>query len=1225
MRIAIDLQGIQSEGSRTRGIGRYSLEIIKHMIRKFQENHYILVVNAALSDLNIELEDELSLSNVTYFKWYSPGPIDFISKESNKTKLGIYLRSYSFSCLNADIILITSFLEGFSDNCLVDLDNDFIDIPIVSIFYDLIPLLNPDLYLNTNPEFSRYYRSKLKKLKDLDGLLGISLSSSQEAIKYLNYDKDKVFNISSACNKKIFNTNSKIDFSLSEVISSFTPFILYSGASDPRKNIKRLLEAYSLLPKELKKYKLVLVGKLLPPEKELINQWTSDFNINSENIYKTGYISDSDLVCLYRRCSLFVFPSLHEGFGLPILEAMSCGAAVIGSNSTSIPEIIGLKQAMFNPYNVCEIVDLITKSLTNEQFFNELKSNSYSQSNKFSWSKTAGLAIKTLEYFVNNTSNKNYLDSFNGLLDNNKTKFNLLLRKIRACRPRFFLHDKELDSQIAASIDKINTQIYDLNRHLFSKDEISHWRVEGPFDSSYSLSILNKFFAESLHKKIPNVSIHITEGLGDYSPNIDYLKQSPKLFSIFQNSLNKVTNYDVLSRNLYPPRVKDMNAKYNILHSYGWEESGFPFDWVMDFNSHLQGITVMSCQVKKILIDNGVTLPIKVSGLGVDHINQIESDTTYKFQAKRYKFLHISSCFPRKGIDILLKSFTDTFKINDDVSLIIKTFENIHNDVELTISKLKKANPLIPDIVLIKDELSLSEIKSLYLQSDALVAPSRGEGFGLPIAEAMLMGLPVITTNWGGQIDFCNDKNSWLIDYNFAFSQSHFNIYNSFWAEPSTAHLSQLLVEVYQSKKSEIIQKTEVAKDNIKSYKWDKVVEKNINAINNYFCKFDNKISKIGWVSTWNSRCGIASYSRRFLNYMPDDIFVFSPHNENTYVYDDDTNLIKEDQLVPCWNFPYNKDQNLDELYFQIITNNISTLVIQFNFDFFDITQLILLFEKLIKSKTIIILVLHSTIFPKEYDSNYVSLFKKLLTKCTRVLVHTLNDINRLKKLGLINNITLLNHPIIDYKNNISYLPSNNLKYIHKATFNIVTYGFCLPMKGFSELIKAIHILKNRNFSITLDIYSAIYNQDYYWVFQELIDLVNELSLNNFVRLHPEYIPENKLLTILSQYDLLVFPYQKSNESSSASVRDGLASRRPVIVTPLSIFDDVADLTERFRGTSPDHLAQGLLEWHSKNKVNSNKLTKKSNVDRITKIKQRSFSAVSQRLSLMIKSLEINE
>ena len=67
-----------------------------------------------------------------------------------------------------------------------------------------------------------------------------------------------------------------------------------------------------------------------------------------------------------------------------------------------------------------------------------------------------------------------------------------------------------------------------------------------------------------------------------------------------------------MSRNLYPPRVQDMDAKFNILHSYGWEESEFPNSWVEDFNSYLQGITVMSSQVKKILIDNGVSIPISI-------------------------------------------------------------------------------------------------------------------------------------------------------------------------------------------------------------------------------------------------------------------------------------------------------------------------------------------------------------------------------------------------------------------------------------------------------------------------------------------------------------------------------------------------------------------------------------------------------------------------------------
>ena len=185
MRIAIDLQGIQSEGSRTRGIGRYSLEIIKHIINGFSQHQFILVANSALSDLQVEFSNELDLSNVTFIQWYAPGPFDFMSRNRKKINLATYLRSYTFSCLHADAILITSFFEGFSDNCLIDLDKDFINIPIISIFYDLIPFINPNLYLNTNPDFAKFYISKIKALKDLDGFLAISNSSAKEAIKYL--------------------------------------------------------------------------------------------------------------------------------------------------------------------------------------------------------------------------------------------------------------------------------------------------------------------------------------------------------------------------------------------------------------------------------------------------------------------------------------------------------------------------------------------------------------------------------------------------------------------------------------------------------------------------------------------------------------------------------------------------------------------------------------------------------------------------------------------------------------------------------------------------------------------------------------------------------------------------------------------------------------------------------------------------------------------------------
>ena len=127
-----------------------------------------------------------------------------------------------------------------------------------------------------------------------------------------------------------------------------------------------------------------------------------------------------------------------------------------------------------------------------------------------------------------------------------------------------------------------------------------------------------------------------------------------------------------------------------MLHAYGWEESEFPQRWVDEFNAHLQGITVMSKFVKKILIDNGVKIPIAVSGLGLDHVDNIVADYQINKELKKYKILHVSSCFERKGIDILLKAYGKAFNINDEVTLIIKTFVNPHNKIEQILYSLQK-------------------------------------------------------------------------------------------------------------------------------------------------------------------------------------------------------------------------------------------------------------------------------------------------------------------------------------------------------------------------------------------------------------------------------------------------------------------------------------------------------------------------------------------------------
>ena len=1215
MKIIIDLQGLQREGNRRRGIGRYCLEFTKALINYYPENEYILFTNSALCDLRHDFFDEFNNKklNLVYFECPIVGDI-------NQSYIGIYsklwlstqLRSYSLSIINADIILITSFFDGFRDNTLVSHDSSFKLPPIVSIVYDFIPLVHADQYLNFDPEYKLFYLEKIKELSKLDGLLTISESSRKEASQYLEINPEVIFNISSACDeKKFLPSNSKPN--LDE--KSLGSFILYCGAIDPRKNLYRLIDAYASLPLDLiVKHKLVLTGPYTKEESLLVKEWMISFGLPPEYIVFLGFVEDFELADLYRSCHLFVFPSLHEGFGLPVLEAMISGAPVIASKLTSLPELIGNQNFLFDPYDPKDISSLIYKSLTNKEFYQSICNNSKERSKRFSWKYTCETSIKSFEKVLkrnNNFSNKNQIDH-NDLM---QIKYNIL--KNNLFKSPFIRLSKKSSSQylraIASAISIIHNQSnkIQLMRRVKNKENLT-WHIEGPFDSSYSLAILNRNYALAMDKLGQNVLLFSTEGPGDYEPNSKFLDQNPLVNKLYQNSINAKDRFFICTRNLYPPRVIDTDGVVNLLHAYGWEESEFPQQWVVEFNTYLQGITVMSKFVKKILIDNGVKIPISVSGLGLDHIDKLEAEYAINIKLKEYKILHVSSCFERKGIDTLLKAYGQAFNIHDNVTLIIKTFPNPHNKVNQILEELIKNNRLFPHVVIILDDYSDKQLKGLYLQSNLLVAPSRGEGFGLPIGEAMRLGIPVITTGWGGQLDFVNNKNSWLIDYKFMPSESHFALDQSYWADPCVNHLCELLLEVFNSSDIAIKSKTIAAREITSSLTWEAAAKKNIDFVQNQLGIYDNSSIKFGCISTWNSKCGIASYSKNLLKNLNEEVIVFSPFDE---VSSSEDNI----QVIPSWDL--GKSSNCQNLIKEISSNNINWVLIQFNYGFFDFSDLSdLIFNLKKKSKNVIIL-LHATKDPENNNSKLLFNLKKALQNCARVLVHSIEDLNRLKKLNIIDNACLFPHGIVDYEPN-NFINSS-LKSTNK-TITISTFGFCLPNKGFRELIEAVRLLRDRGLDVKLVILSAIYSDDYYWVYEDLVRSVSELRLKDYVSIDNRYLNTNEILENLSLCDCLVFPYQSSNESSSASVRTGLATLKPTFVTPLDIFDDVSDLVTYLPGFSPREIANTLFEFFDNSNNGSTNLKIDSNKI-FQLIKMRRFSKVSNRLIDMIKSLEINK
>jgi glycosyltransferase involved in cell wall biosynthesis len=175
-------------------------------------------------------------------------------------------------------------------------------------------------------------------------------------------------------------------------------YILSLCSIQPRKNLVRLIEAYSLLRRlhpEGKLPQLVLAGKRGWRDQETLR--AAEAEKVSPAIRFTGYVSDEHLNALYSGATCFVYPSYFEGFGLPILEAMKCGAPVIAGNRTSIPEVAGEAALLFDPFDTSSLVEALKRVLNDSEFRRTLSARGLQRANEFHWKTTARLTLAAYE------------------------------------------------------------------------------------------------------------------------------------------------------------------------------------------------------------------------------------------------------------------------------------------------------------------------------------------------------------------------------------------------------------------------------------------------------------------------------------------------------------------------------------------------------------------------------------------------------------------------------------------------------------------------------------------------------------------------------------------------------------------------------------------------------------------------------------------------------------
>lgn len=402
MRIVIDMQGAQGE-SRFRGIGRYSMAFARGVIRNRGAHEIILVLNGQFAETiePIRSAFEGLLPQEQIKTWCSPGPV---SQEKpvheNLRHVAELMRESFLMSLQPDVVHLTSLFEGYVDNAVTSIHKFDQLIPVSVSFYDLIPFLNPEHYLCKNQQYASFYYRKIDYLKKAALFLGISESAVLEALEFLDVDPKALFNVSTAIDD-CFQQVVMSEASIHQLMKKFDiqrPFVMYSGGADSRKNLFRLIEAYSLLSNHLRSgHQLLFAGKIPTSNVLELKAMAERCGLRRDEIVFTGYVSDEELIKLYNLCRVFVFPSWHEGFGLPPLEAMACGAPVIAANTSSLPEVIGFQEALFDPFDVKSMAKKMKEALEDETFRNRLRNHGLRQVLNFSWDETAKRAIASWE------------------------------------------------------------------------------------------------------------------------------------------------------------------------------------------------------------------------------------------------------------------------------------------------------------------------------------------------------------------------------------------------------------------------------------------------------------------------------------------------------------------------------------------------------------------------------------------------------------------------------------------------------------------------------------------------------------------------------------------------------------------------------------------------------------------------------------------------------------
>jgi glycosyltransferase involved in cell wall biosynthesis len=259
----------------------------------------------------------------------------------------------------------------------------------VLTIHDVIPLVLPEIHFKTDKAQQHYRRRMRDSLDNADVVITVSEASKHDIIKYLKPRSEPIVIYPG----RTFSNAVQQDDTQSEERDNY---YIYQGGYHPRKGLPELVRVYrDLYRHKHVKYPLILVGE---PNHNIANGFDCDIEagIREGALVEKGYVTDDELLRLMKGAIALIYPSLYEGFGLPLLEAMSVGCPVISSNAGSMPEVCGDAAIYVNPRSQDEIAEAIKKMGSRNDLRIALRERGFAQSRKFSWERSARSYLEVL-------------------------------------------------------------------------------------------------------------------------------------------------------------------------------------------------------------------------------------------------------------------------------------------------------------------------------------------------------------------------------------------------------------------------------------------------------------------------------------------------------------------------------------------------------------------------------------------------------------------------------------------------------------------------------------------------------------------------------------------------------------------------------------------------------------------------------------------------------------